>query len=149
MRRTDARRGAGMMSSGLLSSVIPGRCAAWNLESRDSGLTPAGAPRNDGVCGLLPHPLRRALLRKCLWSLDIVLRGRHRLHGGIVALLGNGLLERTRHAFLDRLLGGADRHRRVLGNGLGPAHRASQRFALRHHFIDEAELKTLLGADVT
>src|SRR6185437_573488 len=41
---------------------------------------------------LLPHPFRRTLFRKCLRPLDKILRRRHRLHGGIVALVGDRLL---------------------------------------------------------
>src|SRR6202040_1065113 len=65
----------------------------------------------------LPHPFRRALFRKRLRSLDIILRRRHRLHGGVFALLGDRLLQRDREAFLNGLLGGADRHRRILADG--------------------------------
>ncbi len=102
--------------------------------------------RNDGekrVLPLLPQPFRRALFRKCLRALDVILRRRHRLYRRIVALLGYRLLQRYRKALLDRLLGGADRHRRVLADGLGPALGGRQRFACRHHLIDEIRVPCL------
>src|SRR5882757_70862 len=73
----------------------------------------AFAPRNDGWW-LFAQPFRRALFRKRLRPLDVVLRGRHRFYRRIFALLGDRLFQRDRKALLDRLLGGADRHRRVL-----------------------------------
>jgi len=45
------------------------------------------------------QPLRRALLRKRLRSLDIILRGRHRLHRGVFALLGDRPFQRDFEAF--------------------------------------------------
>src|SRR5437762_7913216 len=69
----------------------------------------------------LPQPLRRTLLRKRLRPLDVILRGRHRLYGGVLPLLGDRLFQRHFEPALDRLLGGTDRHRRILGNRLGPA----------------------------
>src|SRR3989442_646544 len=55
---------------------------------------------------------------------------------------------RDGQAFLDRLLRGADRHRRVLGDHLRPAQRARKRLALWHDLVDEAELMSFLGADM-
>src|SRR4029077_14116204 len=108
--------------------------------------------RNDGGWAItmssLPQPFRRALLRKRLRPLDVILRGRHRLHRRVVALFGDRLFQRDRQALLDRLLGGADRHRRVLADGLGPALGRRQRAAGRHHLVDEAELEALPGRNM-
>src|ERR1700716_639867 len=49
---------------------------------------------------LPPNPFRRALLRERLWSLDVILRRYHRLHGRVLALLGHRLLERNRKTLL-------------------------------------------------
>src|SRR3984957_19021759 len=100
------------------------------------------------ACALLPHPLRRALFRERLRPLDIILRRRHRLHGGIVALVGDRLLQRNRKALLDRLLGSTDRHRAVLADRLGPALRCRERLAGRDHLVDKAEFVALAGGDV-
>src|SRR5437773_1343167 len=64
--------------------------------------------RNDGGTISLPHPFRRALFRKRLRPLDVILRGRHRLYGRVFALFGDRLFQRDRKPLLDRLLGGAD-----------------------------------------
>ena len=122
-------------------------CRGYGFRARDGAChraalraDPLVAPRNDGesVClprnngdELLPQPFRRALFRKCLRPLDVILRGRHRLHRGILALFGDCLFQRDREALLDRLLGGADRHRAVLADGLCPAFRRRQGFAWR------------------
>src|SRR5438270_5751146 len=98
---------------------------------------------------LLPYPFRRALFRKRLRALDIVLRRHHRLHSRIVALLGDRLLQRDRKALLDCLLGSADRHRAVLADRLGATLRRRRCFALRNHLVDEAELVAFARGDVT
>src|ERR1700758_3988655 len=72
------------------------RCAIAHHSS-----VPRTAPERHRV-SLPPHPFRRPLLGKRLWSLDIVLRLHHRLHGGIIALLGDRLLQRDAEAPLDR-----------------------------------------------
>src|SRR3979490_346181 len=97
---------------------------------------------------LLPHPLRRALLRERLWSLDVILRRYHRLHRRVLALLGHRLLERNRKALLHGVFGCPDRHWRVLADRLRPALRRRQRFTLRNHFIDKTELMALARGDV-
>jgi len=48
---------------------------------------------------------------------------------------------------VDCLFGGADRHRAVLADGLRQRSR-DERFACRHHLVDEAELVAFLGGDV-
>src|SRR5689334_12478136 len=95
-----------------------------------------------------PQPLRRAFLGERLGPLDVVLRSRHRFYGRIVALVGHRLLQRDFHAHADRLLGGADRHRRVLGDGLGPALGCGECAARGRNLVDEAELETFPGRDV-
>src|ERR1700676_3314 len=95
-----------------------------------------------------PHPFRRALFGKRLRPFDIILRGHHCLHRRILALLGHRLLQRDPKALLDRLLRGADRHRAVLANRLGPALRRRERLTLRHHLTDKTELVALACADV-
>src|SRR5712664_798629 len=115
-------------------------------ESRDSGF--AASRRPGMTIPLFPQPLRRALFRKCLRPLDIILRFHHRLHRGVLALFGHCLLQRDREALLNCLLGGADRHWAVLADGLRPAFRGDKRFACRHYLVDEAEFVTFLGGDV-
>src|ERR1700716_2260479 len=61
----------------------------------------APRPGHDGA--LLSQPFRRALFRKRLWSLDVILRRRHRLDSGIFALLGHRLIQRDRETLLDGL----------------------------------------------
>src|SRR6266436_2494493 len=112
----------------------------------DSGLATSSRPGM--TVPLPPHPLRRTLLRECLRPLNIILRRRHRLHRGVLALFGHRLFQRDREAFLNRLLGGADRHRAVLADGLRPAFGGDKRFAWRHHLVDEAEFVAFLGGDV-
>src|SRR3984885_5511249 len=104
------------------------------------------SPRSDRA--LFPRPFRRALFRKRLRPLDIILRRHHRLDGGVFTLLGNRLLQPDRKALLNGLLGSADRHRAVLANGLRPALRRRQRFACRYHLVDEAEFVAFAGADM-
>jgi hypothetical protein len=60
---------------------------------------------------LLPRPFRWPFFGKRLRSLDIILRRHHRLDRGIFTLFGDRLLQRHREPLLNRLLGGADRHR--------------------------------------
>src|ERR1700738_3585537 len=88
---------------------------------------------------LLPEPLRRAVFGKCLRPLDVILRRRHRLHCGILALFGDRLFQRYRQALLNGLLGGADRHRAVLADRLRPALSACQRCAGWHALIHKTE----------
>ncbi len=95
-----------------------------------------------------PQPFRRPLLRKRLRSLDVILRGRHCLHGRVLPLLGDRLFQRSVKPALDRLLGSADRHRRILGNRFRPALGGGERFAGRNHLIHKAEFESLLGRDV-
>src|SRR5450631_2631399 len=117
------------------------------------GLDPLA--RNDGEDTvrtheeLLPNPFRRTLLGKCLRSLDIILRRRHRCYRGVLALFFFYWLRRHREPFLNRLLGGADRHRAVLADGLGPALGGSQRFAGWNHLVHKTEFMAFLCGDMT
>src|ERR1700738_2086256 len=116
------------------------------MVAMDSGLV---ASRRPGMTkALFPHPFRRALFGKCLRPLDIILRRHHTLYGRVLAPLGHRLFQRDLQALLDGLLGSADRHRRVLADRLGPAFGSSERFAGRHHLVDEAELMALFGRDM-
>src|SRR6516165_7521212 len=123
------------------------KSATADLDAHRPGMT--GDPGMTEERHLSPQPFRRALLGKRLGALDIVLRGSHRLHRRVFALLGHRLFEGNLHALLDRLLGRADRHRRVLADRLGPAFGGGKRLALRNHLVDEAELETLPGRDMT
>ncbi len=95
---------------------------------------------------LPPHPFRRPLLRKRLGSLDVILRRRHRLHGRIFPLLGDRLLQRAGKprwiaCFEARIDIGE-----FLAIVSAQRSRRRERFARRHHLVDEAELEALLGA---
>src|SRR5260364_95931 len=101
-RNDGGGRGGTVANKGF---VIPGRDAVASPESRrpievmNSGPALGGTSRNDErQWSSPPQPVRRALLRKCLRSLDIVLRMDHRLHRRVVALLGDRLLQRHREA---------------------------------------------------
>src|SRR5215831_9583772 len=61
------------------------KSATADLDARCPGMTEERR--------LPPQPFRRALLGKRLGALDIVLRGRHRLHRRVFALLGHRLFE--------------------------------------------------------
>ena len=96
-----------------------------------------------------PHPFRRTLFRKRLRALDIVLRGRHRLHGGIFAL-------RRSSPAPARPQGpsGSPAWRHGSTSGCSCRSVSAQRSAAasaspgRHHLIDEAEFQTLPRRDV-
>src|SRR5258706_1805672 len=159
------RRIGGSWRAGMVSSSLRGATAtkqSISCSDLENGLLRGAChraalcadplARNDGgehaALRLPSHPLRRAVFGKRLRPLDVILRRRHRLHGRIVALLGDRLLQRHRKALLDRLLGGADRHRAVLADGFRPALGRRQGFALRHHLIDKTELVAFARADV-
>src|SRR5438309_5558432 len=90
---------------GLALSVIPGWCVSTRPGISRFRVRCLASPRNDGGgCVLLSHPFRRALLRKRLRALDVILRGRHCFHCGVLALFGDRLFQRDRKALLDRLL---------------------------------------------
>src|ERR1700682_6427450 len=138
--RTTRRTGGSGDVTTLSSShaVIPGWCPGTRPGISRFQVRCFASPRNDEPSP--PHPFRRAFFGKRLRPLDVILRRHHRLHGRIVALLGDRLFKRDRKAFLYRLLGGADRHRAVLADGFRPALRGRQRFTRRHHLIDKTEL---------
>src|SRR6266851_2741137 len=135
-------RSAPPLRRGALLIRGPSSVAIWVPALRSSAKRAAPRPGHEDA--LLPHPLRRALFRKCLRSLDVILRRRHRLHRGVFALFGDRLLQRDREAFLNGLLGGADRHRAVLADRLRPALSGCQRFAGWNHLIHKTEFVAFL-----
>src|SRR5258708_32518574 len=135
------------------SAVMPGwsegpdlRCAIAHRGISRFRVRCFASPRND--VSLLPHPFRRTLFRKCLRPFDVILRRRHRLHRGILALFGDRLLQRHREALLNGLLAGADRHRAVLADRLRPALSGCQRFAGWNHLIHKTEFVAFLCGDM-
>src|SRR5437763_5758637 len=116
MRRTSAKRGGITVMPSSPASLRAKRSNPESPRGTSLDCFVADAARNDGSGNSPPQPFRRTLLGKRLRTLDIVLRADHRLHRRIVALLGDRLFQRDAKSPLDGLLGGADRHRRVLGN---------------------------------
>src|SRR5882724_5156295 len=146
MRSPDAARHAAIA---VCCAADPGSTrasASWVPALRSSANS--AAPRPGHERALLPRPFRRAFFGKGLRAFDVILRRHHGFHRGVFALLGDRLLERDRKPLLNRLLGGADRHRAVLADRLGPTLGGRERFALRHHLVDEAEFEPFAGGDM-
>ena len=98
---------------------------------------------------LLPQPLRRALLRKRLRPLDVILRGRHRLHRRDIRAVRPSPVPATPSsprwiACLEARIDIGE----FLADRLRPALGCRQRFAGRNHLVHKAEFEPLLGRDV-
>src|SRR5260221_11797512 len=116
-------------------------------------VTIAFLPSSFRSTSLLPSaalPLRLALLGESLGAPDAVRAFGEPLDRGkrALRLIGFGRVGEGQPA-IDRLLRGADRHRRQLQDLRRPALRRGERLPLRHHFVDEAERLPLARADAT